>query len=68
MTIYCIKPNLGCPSLVSKSDMIFTAVVATDQVNADMKSVLKGTLFLQPLCDTRRVIQDVATADNYVSL
>lgn len=54
-------PNLGHPCLVrvyKNQDTTFKVIFGAKQNNLDVKSSLRGRLFLQTLSDTRQIFQD----------
>jgi len=62
-------PNLGHPCLARKAaenqSTTFKVVFAGKSSDMDLKSLLKGQLFLQPLEDTRRILQEKWTGNVY---
>ncbi len=62
-------PNIGHPCLVKKAmgtqDTVFKVIFAGVSQDMDLKPLLQNMCFLQPLKDTRQIVQDVFTQDLY---
>ena len=53
------SPNLGIPCLIHEAEEItFNVLFGGIKNNLNVKSLLKGRLFLQSLSDTRQILQD----------
>ncbi|GAG58582.1 unnamed protein product, partial [marine sediment metagenome] len=53
------SPNLGIPCLIHEAEEItFDVLFGGIKNNLNVKSLLKGRLFLQSLSDTRQILQD----------
>ncbi|GAG65580.1 unnamed protein product, partial [marine sediment metagenome] len=53
------SPNLGIPCLIHEAEEItFYVLLGGIKNNLNIKSLLKGRLFLQSLSDTRQILQD----------
>lgn len=62
-------PNIGRPCLARKdpdtTDLTFRVIFGGSTNNLNVKSLLKGKLFLQRLADTRQVLQTKATVKTF---